>query len=138
MSRCTDLFYIWGPQCSDNPAPLMLCFALKFDLVNNTDMCPTGRNTLKTIFDSNKGSDWTNSSHWLDPHESHCNWHGVECNDLKNITEHNLTNNGLAGTLGKKIIGPSFLEVLDLSDNDLTVGYIYHHVLISPSVEKSF
>ena len=138
MSRCTDLFYIWGPQRSAIPAPLMLCFVLKFDLVKNTEMCPTERNALKKMFDSTKGSsDWTNTSQWLDSYGSHCDWHGVKCNDSKNITELNLTNNGLAGTLGEEIGGLSFLEVLDLSDNDLKVGYIYHHVPISPSVEKS-
>ena len=59
MSRCTDLFYIWGPQRSAIPAPLMLCFVLKFDLAKDKEMCPTERNALKRMFVSTKGSDWT-------------------------------------------------------------------------------
>ena len=123
--------------CSTDPAPLMLCFLPTFDLVNNESMCPPERNALKDFYESAKGSDWTNNTEWLDPYKTHCSWHGVKCSDLNNTTELKLINNGLSGTLSEKIADLSFLEVLDLSDNDIKMGSILLMLAIKLSPKKS-
>jgi len=115
-----------------NPAPLNLCFLHGFDLMNDTKLCPPERNALKDFFDSAKGIEWTESSTWLDPYESHCSWYGVECSETNNTIKLELPNNGLSGTLSNKIAILSLLEVLDLSDNDIKgsipteIGLLFH------------
>ena len=104
-------------------APLELCFHPKFDLQNDTSLCPTERNALKDFYDSSKGGEWTASTNWTDSYISHCLWYGIECNeDTNNTISIELPTNGLSGTLSKSISNLSSLEVLDLSDNDIKVS----------------
>ena len=103
----------------------MLCSLPEFDLVTNTLMCPPERNALRDFYESAKGSDWTNNIKWLDPYEPHCSWPGVKCSASGNTIELNLANNGLSGTLSEKIADLTFLEVLDLSDNDIKVSSVF-------------
>ena len=100
----------------------MLCFLPKFDLANNTEMCPLERNALKDFYEAAKGQDWANSADWMDPYESVCSWFGVTCKENR-VVELNLIGNGLAGKLSEKVADLKFLEVLDLSDNDMRVSF---------------
>ncbi len=111
---------------SSTNAPLSLCKLRsgveEFDLVNDETLCPIQRNALSDFYDSAKGSEWTDSTHWLDEYRSYCGWHGVTCDDGKNnVIELNLRNNGLSGRMSKSIGKLTFIEKLDLSDNDIKV-----------------
>ena len=108
-----------------DPAPLTLCFWPEFDLIRDTRFCPPERNTLREIYVSAKGREWTNSGRWLDEYESHCTWYGVKCNKKQNTINLELHSNGLSGTLNPNISSLGLLEVLDLSDNDIKVSSIF-------------
>jgi hypothetical protein len=60
---------------------------------------------------------WVNETKWLSD-SNECEWAGIECNYLKQITMIDLGNNGLAGVfpLEVQVLGPS-LEYLDISQN---------------------
>ena len=108
-----------------NPSPLELCFhPMYFDLQNDTSKCPIERNALKDFYDSSKGGEWTDSTNWTNSYMSHCNWHGIKCNEGTTINIM-LPNNGLTGTLSKSIANLSSLKVLDLSDNDIKVSHAH-------------
>ena len=111
---------------ASSTAPLSLCTLRsgveEFDLVDDTQLCPIQRNVLSDFYDSAKGSEWTESTNWLDEYESYCDWHGVTCDDGKNnVIELNLRNNGLSGRMSESIGKLMALEKLDLSDNDIKV-----------------
>lgn len=110
-----------------------MCFLPEFDLVDDEKLCPVERNALKDFYDSAKGLEWTVDVNWVDPYVSHCEWHGVTCNDSNNTTQLELQDNGLSGTLSNRIANLSSLEKLDLSDNDIKVS---EHIenLSSPKV----
>ena len=104
-------------------APLSLCLEREvkyFDLANDTTLCPIERNALSDFYDSAKGAEWTDGSLWLDEYASCCNWKGVTCENNQ-VTQLNLTNNGLSGRLSDSIGHLTFIEVMDLSDNDIKV-----------------
>lgn len=128
---------------SSQPAPLSLCTLRsgveEFDLVNDTQLCPIERNALSDFYDSAKGSEWTNSTNWLDEYESYCNWHGVTCNDDKNnVIELNLRNNGLSGRMSEIIGKLNSIEKLDLSDNDIKVMPLCSAIVMILSGFSSF
>ena len=85
-------------------------------------MCPPERNVLKEFYQSTKGGEWTDSSNWTEPYIDHCLWYGVTCTDDGNVTGLHLPNNGLSGKLPGGIGNLTFLEYLDLSDNDVKVS----------------
>lgn len=107
------------------PAPLKLCFVSGFDLVNNTRFCPPERNALKEFYDSAKGSEWTVTTNWTNPLNEHCDWYGVNCNDANKTVKLTLGSNGLSGTLTSNIAKLRFLEVLDLTNNNIKVRHKY-------------
>jgi len=107
--------------CRHTPAPLELCFFLGFDLGTNISFCPVERNALKIFYDSAKGNEWANSTHWTDPFTSHCSWHGVHCNGSNSTIKLELQSNGLSGTLSSSIANLSSIEHLNLADNDIMV-----------------
>jgi Leucine-rich repeat (LRR) protein len=113
-----------------DPAPLSLCLKRKveeFDLVNDNTLCPIERNVLSEFYDSAKGAEWTdqgnktNGTEWLHEYASYCGWKGVTCDDKNHVTKLQLSNNGLSGKLSDSIGELKFMEVLDLSDNDMKV-----------------
>ncbi len=104
--------------CRSKPAPLSMCSLMGFDLADNIEFCPPERNALKEFFDSAKGGEWSESYLWLDNYGSHCDWKGVGCNEKGFVTELHLQTNGLSGKLSA-IGNLTFLEYLDLSDNDI-------------------
>ena len=109
-------------------APLSLCSLAGFDLQNDTRLCPTERKVLRDFYEQAKGREWTktqneNSAVWLDEYKSHCDWYGVSCNNT-NVTELNLSNNGLSGKLSSLIGSLHSLVILNISDNDIKVSFI--------------
>ena len=115
-----------GNLFDNKTAPLSLCVLSSvevFDLANDTSLCPPERNALNDIYDSAKGAEWTDRTNWLggDEYTSYCDWKGVTCNEKSRVTELNLANNGLSGRLSESIGDLTFIEVLDLSDNDIKV-----------------
>ena len=114
-------------------APLSLCMkhiVTKFDLDDNVALCPPERNALNDFFDEAKGAEWTDGSQWLDEYGL-CDWYGVTCDDnTKHVTKLKLTTNGLSGKLSTSIGTLTYLKELDLSNNDMKVGYTCHHLPI--------
>jgi hypothetical protein len=109
-------------------APLSLCnlHSVKaLDIANNMTLCPMERNALSDFYDATKGAEWTDGSLWLDEYANCCDWKGVTCNEMNRVTELNLSNNGLSGRLSESIGYFRFIEVLDLSDNDIKVMSIF-------------
>ena len=76
---------------------------------------------MKEIYHSAKGPDWTESDKWLDEFANHCDWYNVKCNEDNHVTRLDLRSNGLLGKLSKSISDLTWLQYLDLSDNDLKV-----------------
>lgn len=107
-------------------APLSLCTlsnVKEFDLVHDTELCPIERNALSDFYYLSKGAEWTNDTNWLDEYASHCDWHGVTCDEYKNqVTKLELVKNGLSGRLSKSIGELTSINVFDLSDNDIKVS----------------
>jgi len=120
---------------TNTTAPLSLCVLVgveKFDLADNATFCPPERNALSDFYDSAKGTAWTpHRTDWMDEYASHCGWKGVTCDDENHVTKLNLTNNGLSGRLSESIGNLTFIEVLDLSDNDIKVMSIcsFHYII---------
>eukprot|EP00985_Skeletonema_marinoi_P004628 scaffold2009_cov156-Skeletonema_marinoi.AAC.7 len=106
-------------------APLGLCTlrnAKEFDLATDPNLCPIERNALSDFYDSTKGAEWTDSTNWLDEYTRYCDWKGVTCDDDKqHVIELERANNGLSGRLNESIRHLTFIEKLDLSDNDIKV-----------------
>ena len=99
-------------------APLSLCMLRSvnnFDLAADNSVCPIERNALSDFYDSAKGVEWTERTHWVDEHASQCNWVGVTCDEKNYVTKLNLPNNGLSGTLCESIGNLPFIKELDLS-----------------------
>ncbi len=85
-----------------------------------TTIPTTECNSLRALYYSTNGAEWTSSEGWLvdiDP----CQWFGVTCVN-GHVTEVHLPNNGLAGTLPAELVGVTHVQILDLSDNALTGG----------------
>ena len=87
------------------------------------------RNALKEFHDSAKGSEWTVSTNWMDPHIGHCEWYGVKCDDANNTVELELPSNGLSGTLTPNIANLIALKVLNLTDNNIKVRHVTVQVI---------
>jgi Leucine-rich repeat (LRR) protein len=116
--------FLKGNSGFDSTAPLSLCLkreVKEFDLADDITLCPPERNALVDFYDSTKSAEWTDRSKWLDEY-SYCDWKGITCDDDRNhIIKLNLSNNGLSGRLSDSIGNLLFMEVLDLSDNDIKV-----------------
>ena len=95
-----------------------------FDLAFDPKFCPIERNALSDFYDSANGTRWTNGTLWLDEYTSYCDWTGVTCEQGRHVTKLNLTNNGLSGRLSDSIGDLTFIEVLDLSNNEIKVMFI--------------
>ena len=95
-------------------------------MINDTEFCPLERNVLNDFYELAKGQEWTVSTNWTDPIIDHCTWFGVTCNDFGDgnvfVTNLTLHNNGLSGRLDPSIAELKYLEILDLSDNDIKVS----------------
>ena len=76
------------------------------------------RAALVALYDATGGDNWTNNENWKSQ-EPVGDWYGVTVRDSV-VTELNLEDNNLTGTLPSEIGDLTSLELLDLFDNDLT------------------
>lgn len=77
---------------------------------------------LEALYDHTNGQEWTLSSGWLDSSLGVCNWHGVTCDiDSGNVTGLSLSSNGLNGDVSQasELADVTSLEQVDLSGNRL-------------------
>ncbi len=78
---------------------------------------PTDSLTLISIYEATDGSNWTEKWDFSQPI---MDWHGVKLNPSGCVSELNLKDNNLVGSLPLEIGQLSFLEELDLSENRLS------------------
>jgi Leucine-rich repeat (LRR) protein len=72
---------------------------------------------LTVLYDSTNGTDWTNNTNWLIGDVS--NWYGVTVSEGR-VTQLDLYNNNLVGTIPPSIENLSALQLLSLARNQLT------------------
>lgn len=82
-----------------------------------SDLLP--RFALATTYYANGGLNWNNSTTWLSAFDV-CTWYGVSCNVAKEVTEVDLTKNGLTGALHEAWALLHNCTSLILSSNALT------------------
>jgi len=84
-------------------------------------------NILKAIYKGTDGSKWNDNSHWNDVSKPICAWYGVTCEggkeDNHTVTELDLSNNKLRGTILSSIYELSSLKRLDLKDNHVFMTF---------------
>ncbi|CAJ1959537.1 unnamed protein product [Cylindrotheca closterium] len=64
------------------------------------------------------GDRWVTYTNWLSD-TSHCQWHGVVCDENNKVLEVDLNNNGLKGQLPSELQMLTALTKLDLSNNNI-------------------
>ena len=77
------------------------------------------RYVIALFYLSLDGSNWASHNNWLDLSVSECDWFGVECGNDNMITELNLSQNNLVGSIPSEVKNLDQLEKLILSDNNL-------------------
>ncbi len=77
------------------------------------------RDILRIVYESTSESGWLGGSDWNDATKDVCQMTGITCDDHENIVKIGLKNRNLSGTIPDAIGFLSFLETLDLSDNNL-------------------
>lgn len=82
------------------------------------------RDILKITYKATtKGGTWRGVSDWDDDNKNVCQMTGITCDAKEHIVEIALKNRGLEGHLPDEIGALTFLESLDVSDNNL-MGYV--------------
>jgi len=82
------------------------------------------RDVLRMFYDATtKGGAWNGVSDWDDEGKDVCDMTGITCDAHGNVVEISLKNRRLEGHIPEEIGFLSFLESLDVSDNDL-MGYV--------------
>ena len=74
---------------------------------------------LVALYNATGGANWTNSTNWLSDAPIG-QWHGVTTDDSGRVTQLNLRENDLTGTVPSVLGRLTSLERLDLQGNDLT------------------
>ena len=75
---------------------------------------------LEALYHAAGGSNWTNSSNWLDDAAPLGEWHGVSTAGQGRVTTLDLRENGLTGTVPDALGDLASLTTLDLRENGLT------------------
>ncbi len=78
------------------------------------------RAALEALYHAAGGSNWTNSSHWLDDAAPLGEWHGVSTDGQGRVTTLDLRENGLTGAVPDALGDLASLTTLDLRENGLT------------------
>jgi len=118
-SRLTDCIALVGL--------LILSITPSVSIAQSTEvMTPRSEwEALKILYDSTGGPNWTQQSNWdvtlvsAPPLDSISTWHGLRTAD-GHVTEIDLSNNGLTGTLPRELGQFTKLRVLDLQENNLS------------------
>ena len=105
---------------TSTPAPLDLCLLEDaFDLFEDNTFCPKERNALSKFFKLSEGETWINNSNWDKQYITHCDWHGIDCNENDSFINISLSNNDMAGCIDPSINKLKQLVRIDLSGNDI-------------------
>ena len=76
---------------------------------------------LESLYDATDGSQWANSTNWKTA-QPLSTWYGLTVDSDGRVTEVELQDNGLSGTVPAAVGNLDHLERLDLRDNDLSGG----------------
>ena len=94
----------------------------RLTLVVEENLCPIPdeeRQALMDLYNNTSGeTSWTNSTNWLSDAPV-CEWHGITVVD-GHVTDINLGNNNLSGTIPASLSNLAQLDSLDLSNNALS------------------
>ena len=90
-----------------------------FDCSTVTDVSQIECEALVALYGSTNGAGWTNNTNWLQS-TTVSNWFGIYVLDDSGVTELDLDDNQLTGTLPAELGNLSNLEYLGLYDNQLT------------------
>ncbi|KAG7342578.1 RHS repeat-associated core domain containing protein [Nitzschia inconspicua] len=100
------------------------------------------RYALAVLYFSTRGDDfWISNGHWLSTQVEVCDWYGIVCKvESREITEIDLSSNGLIGTIPTELSLLSSLQELRLSQNALsgTIPSLALTQLKSFDVEENF
>jgi len=77
------------------------------------------RAALEALYNATGGANWTNNTNWLSTTEPVGNWHGVTVSNGR-VTELDLVENQLTGTMPAELGTLASLEILYLQGNQLT------------------
>eukprot|EP00804_Cyclotella_cryptica_P003506 CCRYP_002138-RC/>CCRYP_002138-RC protein AED:0.21 eAED:0.21 QI:1379/0.66/0.71/1/0.33/0.57/7/128/1232 len=83
---------------------------------------------LKHIYKNLGGEWWINNSGWLDNETDHCEWFGIVCNQMGQVSQVNLKSNNLTGELFYNDtwgVGYLFGDLLNLEKMDLAMNKIH-------------
>jgi hypothetical protein len=99
-----EILLPWNPVLADDGPP------------------PIPEAALVRFYEATGGEEWTRNDGWLDPSVSVCDWYGLECGlepGFLFLSEINLSNNNLRGSINESGILGISLDRLDLSNNKL-------------------
>jgi Leucine-rich repeat (LRR) protein len=97
-------------------------FLGSFECLSSSDVQEgSEREILEQLYNAMNGPNWIDNTNWLDPDESICNWHGIQCvSDQDNsVASINLSNNRLSNALPSEVYGLPNLMELKLRGNDI-------------------
>ncbi len=78
------------------------------------------RAALQALYNATGGANWTTSTNWNDANTPLSQWHGITTNDDGRVTDVDLTNNNLVGTLPAQLGNLTALNNLALGQNSLS------------------
>ena len=77
------------------------------------------RDALTILYNATGGANWTDNTGWLGDEGTECSWFGISCVDGI-VTQIDLSDNNLVGTIPSELHRLVDMTTLDLSDNLLT------------------
>lgn len=80
---------------------------------------PLERLELENFYKETHGSNWIRQDNWLSDSIPYCEWHGVICDKNGHVTELQLYDNGLEGSLPDTLCNLTELKTLYLSFNHI-------------------
>ena len=124
-------------QSSTSPLLLLLLLLVTFVALCSAQPGIDDSSSLTTyeillrLYDSTRGTRWTNHSGWLLSEESICTWNGITCfpaddnERAGHVSEIDLSTNHMVGTFPSEVFDLPYLTSLSLNDNpDLQVSFV--------------
>eukprot|EP00735_Rhodelphis_limneticus_P015065 TRINITY_DN9215_c0_g1::TRINITY_DN9215_c0_g1_i1::g.13235::m.13235 TRINITY_DN9215_c0_g1::TRINITY_DN9215_c0_g1_i1::g.13235 ORF type:complete len:746 (+),score=59.66,sp/Q9SGP2/HSL1_ARATH/30.05/5e-44,sp/Q9SGP2/HSL1_ARATH/25.39/3e-13,sp/Q9SGP2/HSL1_ARATH/30.10/3e-12,sp/Q9SGP2/HSL1_ARATH/27.62/1e-10,LRR_1/PF00560.28/3.9e+02,LRR_1/PF00560.28/1.1,LRR_1/PF00560.28/44,LRR_1/PF00560.28/8.1,LRR_1/PF00560.28/0.012,LRR_1/PF00560.28/3.4,LRR_1/PF00560.28/25,LRR_1/PF00560.28/13,LRR_1/PF00560.28/0.0079,LRR_1/PF005 len=112
---CDSLFYV---KSALTDAHGIACDCDGQETSSDT-FCVDAVDLLRLLYESTNGDSWKISTNWLNSSVSPCDWFGVICNGSE-VSQLDLSNNSLSGTLPVELFMLQSLTVTRLSHNSLT------------------
>ncbi len=81
--------------------------------------CHPDYEALVALYTGTNGDDWTNNTGWLEECDV-CDWAGVSCNGAGRVSQLQLSNNNLTGTLPAELADLTEIFILNVEVNALT------------------